>query len=311
MNRLKKSALFLFFWAAFLTIGPSLQPHPVFADNGNAATEEEESKNNSPLNWKITPGLGIHKPTYMLFTWTSFDAGRRKEELKFQISFKQRLFPWGGLSSEEEREKYILYFGYTQKSFWQVFDTDHSSPFRETNYNPELFVRTPEFEKWGVWSIEGGYEHESNGQDIPESRSWDRLYIRPKLKRGIFTADYKLWYRFEEDEKKNEHDTEGDDNPDIEDFYGNGELNFRIDFSKLKGRPGTTGNRFLCFDKSAINVMLRYNYSENRGAVQADYFLPLGNRFKLHFQYWNGYGESLIDYNRSFTKYGLGIVLIC
>lgn len=312
MNIIKDRIIFLLFLGAVLIIGTPLSPQPVFAESEQPEpVEQTESKENETENMtaadpEISPGLGAHKPTYFLFTWTSFDEDRQKEELKFQISFKQRLYPWRELTGEDTR--YKLYFAYTQKSFWQVFDTDHSSPFRETNYNPELFIRTPKYKPdWGVWSIDGGYEHESNGQDVPLSRSWDRLYIKPRLEKGIFFADYKLWYRFEEKKKDDELDTEGDDNPDIKDFYGISELRFGIDFSE---HPGAKNNWLFQIQKSVISIMLRYNFEKEKGAVQADYFLPLSNNFKVYFQYWDGYGESLIDYDQRLTKYGFGLALL-
>lgn len=308
MSRIRYDVLFFLFWATLVLIGTTLQPLPGFAETEQTKNEEKDSKNMATAVPRVPPGLTAHKPTYFLVTWSSFDEDRLKEEIKYQLSFKQRLYPWGELTNEHER--YKLYFGFTLKSFWQVFDTSQSSPFRETNYNPELFIRTREYQtKWGVFSIDGGYEHESNGQNVPASRSWDRLYIRPRLEKGIFSIDYKLWYRFEEDEKIDENDPEGDDNPDIEDYYGYGELNFRIDFGQLNYRHEPLADKIFHFDKSVINVMCRYNLAEGKGAVQIDYFLPLMNSMKLYFQYWDGYGESLIDYNRSFTKFGLGLAL--
>ena len=309
MNNMRNCVLFLSFLMAIVIAGTLLFLCPVLAATEQTSDEEKDQEIPATPFPRLPPGLEPHKPTYFLFTWTSFDEDRHKEELKFQLSFKQRLFPWGELINENKRLK--LYFGYTQKSLWQVFDTDRSSPFRETNYNPEVFVRTCEYQtNWGVLCFDVGYEHESNGQNIPASRSWDRLYLKPKLQKGIFSIDYKLWLRFEEDEKEDEFDTQGDDNPDIEDFYGYGELNFRIDCCRGKWRHARMAEKLLHFDKSVINVMLRYNMEESKGAVQADYFLPMMNSIKLHFQFWDGYGESLIDYDRSFTKYGFGVALV-
>ncbi len=257
---------------------------------------------------KIPSGLGAYKPNYFLFTRSSFDENRKKEEVKYQLSFKQRVYPWGEL--ENEHKRYKMFFGFTLKSFWQIFDRDNSSPFRETNYNPEFFVQSPEFKsKYGIWTLGAGVEHESNGQTLPKSKSWDRIYIKPRVEYGIFTMDYKLWHRFSEEEKIDEWDTEGDDNPDINKYYGQSELCLWLDFWKLKGGQDAIGKRIINFDKSSIIILLRYNGSEANGAAQVDYFVPLINGMSLYLQYWNGYGESLIDYKQSLIKYGIGIAL--
>ena len=93
-----------------------------------------------PIDWKIEPyklnyGLVFtedrathHDRMYQGQTVTD---ERLPDEAKFQISFKRRLF---------EYEWVPLYLGYTQKSFWQVYDGPKSRPFRENNYNPEMFL---------------------------------------------------------------------------------------------------------------------------------------------------------------------------
>ena len=304
------SRLFSFIFITVVFTFLSFNPCPVSADTDPSQIKNDENVTESAVTKtaRIPPGLGAHKPTYAIFTWSSYDEDRKNEEIKYQISFKQRIFPWGYIANENK--KYKLYFGFTIKSFWQVFDKSNSSPFRETNYNPEIFLRTPEFQtQWGKWRFDIGGEHESNGQNIPASRSWDRLYVNPRWEKGIFSADYKLWYRIKEDEKSDADDTQGDDNPDIEDYYGHSELNLRVDLNKRTRPKGAMGHKIICFDKSGINVMLRYNFNKGNGAIQVDYWVPLINAMKLYFQYWNGYGESLIDYNISFTKFGGGLAL--
>lgn len=290
------------------------RPQTVFAEatqvyaDAEAQVDAEVAEDSATRTAKVPPGLGAHKPTYVIFTWTPYDEGREREEIKYQISFKQRVYPWGNLADEHKRFK--LYFALTLKSFWQVFDRDNSSPFRETNYNPEIFARTPDFQtSWGTWRCDVGGEHESNGQNLPASRSWDRIYIKPQFDKGIFSADVKLWYRLKEDDKQDASDTQGDDNPDIEDYYGRSELNLRLDFSRRKIRTDTAARKIFYFDQSCVNLMTRYNFQTRQGAMQLDYWVPLINSMNLYFQYWNGYGESLIDYNISFVKYGGGLAL--
>jgi phospholipase A1/A2 len=234
---------------------------------------------------RINLGFSQHKPNYLLpLTWGNTAEAAKDVEVKLQFSFKQQLY----------RE---LYFGYAQKSFWRVFDGEESRPFRETNYNPELFYRlqrpAPSWGTWAVWGGDLGIEHESNGARVLTSRSWNRVYIAPFIEYGRLRAELKLWHRLAEDQKAGPDDTGGDDNPDILDYYGHGELHLAY--------VNSWNHR--------SKLMTRWNFAAQKGAVQLDYSLPTGteNLF-VHVQLWSGYGETLIDYNRAITRYGIGFM---
>lgn len=127
----------------------------------------------------------------------------------------------------------------------------------------------------------------------PTSRSWNRAYIRPSVSYDWFHADWKVWFRWTEDIKEFDDDPTGDENPDIEDYYGNSELRLGFDLTP----------------RTRLNLMGRYNFSEDKGAMQADLSWRLSeDGFAwIYAQFWHGYGESLIDYNNSVTTYGLGV----
>ena len=201
-------------------------------------------------------------------------------EMEFQISAKQRLFASN------------FFFGYTQKSFWQIYDQERSRPFRETNYNPEFFYRwTPDPEIWHHWGLDVGLEHESNGQTLPDSRSWNRLYITPFQAKGRNLRYIKFWYRLPEDRKDDPMDPKGDDNPDIYRFMGYAEAHIQ---RQLGG--GSLGD-----------LMVRGNPSTGKGAISLNYTWPSNDGYMFYMlRLFHGYGESLIDYNRSITRIGFG-----
>lgn len=236
-----------------------------------------------------------YKKNYALFYSTaSTDENRstpsEDAEVKFQISLKQRLVSgeWG-----------TTFFGYTQKSFWRMYDGEDSRPFRETNYNPELFYRSPKFTAYLPLTVLIGLEHESNGAREPESKSWNRVYITPVTHLKLSPLDalkikLKVWGRIPEKEKDDPDDPYGDENPDIATYYGNKELTFEVE----KGGY-------------SLSLMFRWNMRSGHGAQQVDLSLPItaGPSLKWYVQYWNGYGESLIDYNRHLTRFGFGVRL--
>ena len=240
-----------------------------------------------------------YKPNYILpATYTPTDLSRpvydfdpQHAETKFQLSFQFDWFedPFGDNTS--------LYFGYTQLSLWQTYNTsalgadeDASSPFRETNYEPEIGLTVDtDFRLAGLTFRRARLSliHTSNGQGGERSRSWNRLAAGIAFGRGHFAGQLRGWYRIPDTDST-------DNNPDITDYMGHGDLLLAYKWNE-----------------QTISATWRNNldFNNNRGAIQLDYSFPLSKRVKGYVQYFNGYGESLIDYNRSVSRIGMGIAL--
>lgn len=231
-------------------------------------------------------GVSLHKANFILpFSYSPRFPGDESEFI-FQISGKAQLWDFGPGA---------VYFGYSQRSYFQIFNEKKSKAFRESDYNPELFVRLPRpLKLLPDWSFDAGFEHESNGQDLPDSRSYNRLFFAPYWTKGRQALQLKTWWRIPEDDGRPATDPKRDDNPDLGSYYGYGELRYRHD---------------LPWNNQLIEVMLRGNASTGRGAVQVDYSLEVGPVGALFLRVFNGYGESLIDYNRSVTRVALGVAL--
>lgn len=210
-----------------------------------------------------------------------FTTDLSHSELVFQLGFKTKLV-------ETAFDKPVdLWFGYTQNSFWQAGNRKASSPFRETNYQPELMAVMPlNFNVLGMHAsyLNVGAVHQSNGQASTLSRSWNRVYAQLGMERAGFTVLGRVWKRINES-------ANDDNNPDIVDYMGRGDV---VVTYRNNGH-----------DYSAL---LRRNFSTNRGAVQLSWAFPLAGHFKGYAQYFSGYGQSLIDYNYYQNVVGLGLL---
>lgn len=222
-----------------------------------------------------------HKKNYLLlFAKSDYNDDRKNYEAKYQISVKvQTLTMWD----------WAWYLAYSQKSFWQIYDAENSRPFRESNYNPETFIRS---DMWGGFRFDLGLEHESNGERVEKSRSWNRVYLYPYYENKYFITGLKAWYRIKDKPKKNPGDISGDDNPDIHKYYGYGEF-----YLAMKIKDFRLGSQF------------RYNTFHKKGSMRYDATYPVfSNSMYWYVQYWQGYGESLIDYNVNQKSLGLGFL---
>ena len=218
------------------------------------------------------------------------DDDLQNQEVKFQISLKTPLL-------DDFWYDATLYFSFTAVSWWQLYNQELSRPFRETNYEPELFIARPVDWQFGPIDselISFGYWHQSNGRDVPVSRSWDRLFVSYVFRTGSWYVSLKPWWRIPEDDGYPITSPKRDDNPDIERYLGHFDLNII--------KP--MGNHVL-------ELLLRNNLRqhENKGSAQIDYSFPINSRFKGLLQGFTGYGDSLINYNDYENRFSIGILL--
>ena len=243
--------------------------------------------------------ISAYRQNYLLATYTSSpnnaptspnplnvvtpDYQPQADELKFQISIKARISELAGG---------MVWFGYTQQSYWQFFNSDNSRPFRESNYAPELIYSYQLNKESGFGLLPRvlnvGLEHQSNGQSLPRSRSWNRIYAQGGWENDDFFGNTlvvmpRVWWRVHEN-------AQDDDNPDITHYLGYGDLNLRY----LVHR---SDNKDTIFD-----MLIR------RRSAQFDLSVPVvgSSDLSFHLQYFTGYGESLIDYNQKHNTTGIG-----
>ncbi len=247
----------------------------------------EETEATEKLSFVITP----YNPNYVMVGYNpdpneapwqeafpdeeiSLDAA----EIKFQISF---MVP---LVRNIIKDNGHLYVAYTNRSFWQAFNQEESLPFRETNHEPELSFKFDN--KWKIFGFTNrlnsfGFVHQSNGRNEPISRSWNRLFATFIFERKNVALSIKPWIIV------------GDKigNEDIQDYMGNVELR-----GAYRWRQHT------------FSLLLRNNIQSgfSKGTFQTDWSFPLWGRIRGYMQYFNGYGESMIDYNVHTNTLGMG-----
>lgn len=246
--------------------------------------------------------ITAHKPNYLIplsynlnpnprpNNTDVYGYGLQRSELKFQVSFK---FPIGPALWNDRIQ---VYGAYTNRSWWQAYNSQASAPFRETNHEPEVFAVMP-FKYSGLGfesaAITVGMSHQSNGQSGLRSRSWNRIYSSVTLEKEGWVVNFKPWIRLSESAKSSPTDPEGDDNPDISDFTGHFELGV---FRRYD-------------DRHSLYGIIRHNFQTHKGALQLGYSYPLNKRFKGYVEVFDGYAESMIDYNHHNTRLGIGILL--
>lgn len=236
------------------------------------------------------PALSAYEPVY-------FVAGLRKGlNARFQLSFKYRLFDQDSTPVEWFAPLENLHFGYTQTTLWDL--RADSKPFRDTSYRPSLFWQSKLAEEPGSPAFPSylrvGYEHESNGKDGISSRSIDTYFVQPAWRKD-FSDGNSLFFapRFS-------GYLDRSNNPDIARYRGYIDWLFR--FGDESGwlltsrmRTGTAGHLSSEVD---VSVPLRKPLFSRTGGF-------------LYFQLYNGYGESMLDYNyKNSTQLRVGYAIV-
>lgn len=278
----------------------SSSPDASAADGRHVSAARKRVLAQSSTQWSPHV-LTAHRQNYILpytyvdeqnpvYKTTNDEELADNREAKFQLSFK---FPLNQNPLFVDGD--ALHFGFTLKSFWQVYNDEISAPFRETNYAPELFYTRPlNFRPRGAdTAVRFGAEHESNGRTQLLSRSWNRIYTQFFYAKDNYLVAVKPWYRIPEDEKDSPEDAKGDDNPDIEKYMGYFELNGAIKYSNME-----------------FTTLIRNNMrSDNYGAIELGVSFPLWGRLRGYAQYFNGHGESMVDYDHRVERIGIGFLL--
>ncbi|HEY0202164.1 MAG TPA: phospholipase A [Burkholderiaceae bacterium] len=221
-----------------------------------------------------------------------------RTETRIQVSVRTKIAKsllTGGSDSRQDS----LWFGYTAQSYWQIFNTELSRPFRNTDHEPELiYVYPSQLQLPLGWQLRYsglGLVHQSNGQSLPLSRSWNRAYLMAGVEKGnTWNVNARIWRRFAENPDQ-------DDNPGISNYIGRGEL-------QLGWNPDSV---------NTLNLTLRDSFGHTtRGSARLEWLRALGKAtdersgLRLHLQLFTGYGDSLIDYNKSRTVFSVGLSLL-
>lgn len=222
----------------------------------------------------------------------------QKHEMRIQLSARTKIAS-GLLTGPTSSGKDSLWFGYTQQSYWQLFNGAISRPFRTTDHEPEVFYVYPTDAQlpfgWR-WRYSGiGLVHQSNGQSNPLSRSWNRWYLMTGAELGRhWQLNLKAWRRIKESALD-------DDNPNIQNYIGRGEVRLAWNIN----------------DTNTLGLSTRGSIGQGKGSGRIEWLRTLGDGFnggksnlRLHVQLFSGYGDSLVDYNYKRTVLSVGLSLL-
>lgn len=229
------------------------------------------------------PSFSIYQDNYFI-TGVPTNKGITKgnSDIKYQVSFKQMI-----TRATLPLNSY-LFVTYTQKAFWDIYKK--SSPFDEVNFNPSVGVAKPIFNKNDkiVGLAEFKMEHESNGRDSLDSRSWNRFtltYNTPVGNNGMLTVRGWLPFAYKES------------NPDILDYVGLGEAKMEYDIIPTRLTSDLTVRKGLKDWNGAISARILYKLFNN------------SNNQYLMLEWFAGHSESLIDYQKFTSMVRVGYVI--
>lgn len=227
------------------------------------------------------PAFGVYKDNLFL---TGFplnkSINKQTADVFLQISIRQRLtrsrLPFSS----------FLYLTYTQKSFWNLYA--ESAPFKDNNYNPGIGIGRyiiHDNKLYGVMCLQ--LEHESNGKDGPASRSWNMISISAKYFINYrLSVSGKLWLPY----------VDGDENKDLLTYRGLGY--FSVEYLSRNQRWWITAE--VSPRKKVLNI---------NTTLTAAYQISRNNNLYLYARFFEGTGESLLEFNKYTINTRFGICI--
>ncbi|MEO7066608.1 MAG: phospholipase A [Rhodanobacter sp.] len=295
---------------------PEVSPPVIFGhEHHSVAATEPDDTATPPVSlldsrWELaresklgTFNLRGYKPVYLLPVFATNDQNKQPHspnpdntvaqsekldnvETKFQLSLKTKV--WQNIFGDNGD----LWVAYTQSSRWQLYNAKQSRPFRETDYEPEvMLVFNTHYNVlgWDGRLLGVSINHQSNGRNNPLSRSWNRVIASVGFERNDWTIMLRPWWRIAEPRGS-------DDNPDISDYMGRADMQIVHEWH---------GQEF--------GLLLRHSLrsgDRSHGSAKFSWSFPLRGNLRGYMEVFNGYGESLIDYNHNATYLGVGVSLL-
>ena len=279
-----------------------------------------KSRQYSPLSrfWELEPGTdcglytirGYRPMSLMVATGTNMnrlptsanpanDATRyepfKNPEMFVQLSVRTKMAQ--GLLVNTPSLRDSVWFGYTQRSYWQIFNSKLSRPFRNTDHEPEVTYILPSDLSLGAgwrYRVTGlSLVHQSNGQSDPLSRSWNRVILSAAAEKDDkYSLTARVWKRLPEH-------AEDDNNPEITTTYGRADLMGTWQVNRL----------------NSVALLLRSNLrASGKGGAQLSWMHTIGNpetsNLRWHAELFHGYGDTLLDYNHKRTVLRVGVSLL-
>lgn len=227
------------------------------------------------------PYFGLYKDNYFIFGPSLTHPTKQNTNVKFQISIAQRLtratLPWGT----------YLYLFYTQKCFWNILE--ESMPMTDLNFNPGVGLTKPLFynERY-IGKLTFLIEHESNGRDGLDSRSWNRVAVAGNIfVNNNLMVHGKVWVPI----------VDSDNNRGISRYAGWGQFGAQM---------LSNNRRFI----GGLTLVKRAGWNLNCNVVvDLAYRIFKGDNQYLYLQFYNGYGEGLLEYNRHHCQLRAGLLI--
>lgn len=248
---------------------------------GQIVTIKDEKINSDSIReaFDSQPYFGLYKDNYFVFGPSLRHPDAQNTNIKFQISVAQKLtrstLPFGT----------YLYLFYSQKCFWNVLET--SFPMTDLNFNPGIGIAKPIFQhNRYMGKVALIAEHESNGKDGDASRSWNKISLAANVLISPNASVHgKFWIPL----------VDGENNRDITRYMGIYQI----------------GTQFMTPDRKfngSVTMVKRSGWNLNFNTI-----VEVGMRMwknaneYLFLQYYNGYGEGMLDYNKYHSQIRVGL----